>query len=102
MHLKLQKQFIRTEALIAATFFKETFAEQKNSRECSSSCKKETLKETFLTGGVVASSANLRRLVEEGAVTNITTNNTVTIEDLHSAPKEGVYKIGKKEFRKID
>ena len=90
------------EATAAATFFSETFSEQKIPDQVVSIPKKETLKETLIVEGVVSSSSALRRLVEDGAITNITTGKVVTLEDLHGAPLSGVYKIGKKEFRKID
>lgn len=54
----------------------------------------------FLTNEIVSSKTEFRRLVDEGAITNLDTNEKVTS---HTAiAQNGVYRIGKKRFCKIE
>lgn len=57
------------------------------------------LVETFLLKKIVSSKGEFRRLVEEGAITNLDTDKKVSS---HSEKvSDGVYRIGKKRFCKI-
>lgn len=53
----------------------------------------------LLQAKIISSKGEFRRLVEEGAVTNMETNEK--IKDYNFVSKKGVYKIGKKRFIKI-
>jgi tyrosyl-tRNA synthetase len=58
------------------------------------------LVDAFLEKGIVSSKSDFRRLVDEHAVTNLDTDEKVAT---HTASAEnGVYKIGKKRFAKIE
>jgi tyrosyl-tRNA synthetase len=57
------------------------------------------LVDIFLQNKIVASKGEHRRLVEEGAVSNISLD--IKISDPNDIVKEGVYRIGKKRFCKI-
>ena len=60
----------------------------------------ETLMRSSVFGGIVNSNSEFRRLVEEGAVTNLETDTKVT--DTNLVPEIGQkFKIGKKRFVKI-
>ncbi|ETB64097.1 TPA: tyrosine--tRNA ligase [Candidatus Nomurabacteria bacterium] len=48
---------------------------------------------------IVSSKSDFKRLVDEGAITNMTTNKKITSYD--EVVKNGIYKIGKKRFIKI-
>lgn len=64
------------------------------------SVEKDTeLSQVFQEQGIVESKSDFRRLVEEGAIHNLTNEEKIT--DLKSLAEEGVYKIGKKRFIKI-
>ncbi|MEJ0001726.1 MAG: hypothetical protein WDN09_00860 [bacterium] len=59
-----------------------------------------TLMEILTAGGVVSSKGDFRRLVEEGAITNLDTDEKVT--DVQYKPEKGMkFKIGKRRFVKI-
>jgi tyrosyl-tRNA synthetase len=59
-----------------------------------------SLVDVFLSHKIISSKSEFRRLVEEGAVTNMDTNEKVlTPNDII---KGGVYRIGKKRFCKIE
>jgi len=55
--------------------------------------------DVFTSSKIVSSKADFRRLVEEGAVTNMDTDEKVS--SYNDKVKDGVYKIGKKRFCKI-
>lgn len=58
------------------------------------------LVDIFLEKGIVASKSDFRRLIGENAVTNMDKNMKITAYDQKVI--EGVYRIGKKRFLKID
>lgn len=58
-----------------------------------------TLADTLVAKGIVESKSEWRRLVEQGAVTNLTTNTKIEDPALIASP--AVYKIGKHRFIKI-
>jgi tyrosyl-tRNA synthetase len=57
------------------------------------------LVDIFLKNKIVSSKSDFRRLVEENAITNLDTNEKVSITT--ETAKDGVYRIGKKRFCKI-
>lgn len=57
------------------------------------------LVDVLLKEKIIASKGEFRRLVEEGAVSNISLD--IKVSDIHEKAKEGVYRIGKKRFCKI-
>lgn len=59
----------------------------------------ELLMDIFVKENIVSSKGDYRRLVEEGAITNLSTDTKV--EDTKCIANEGVYRIGKKRFCKI-
>lgn len=59
----------------------------------------ELLMDIFVKENIVSSKGDYRRLVEEGAITNLSTDTKV--EDTKGVVSEGVYRIGKKRFCKI-
>jgi len=60
----------------------------------------EKMSDVFVRAGIVASKSEWRRLVDEGAVTNLDSNTT--IKDFYLEVSEsGTYKIGKRRFIKI-
>ncbi|MDQ5971369.1 MAG: tyrosyl-tRNA synthetase [Patescibacteria group bacterium] len=59
----------------------------------------ELLMDIFVKENIVSSKGDYRRLVEEGAITNLSTDTKV--EDTKGIANEGVYRIGKKRFCKI-
>lgn len=61
--------------------------------------KGELLIDVLLNNKLVSSKSDFRRLVEEGAITNLDTNEKVATHT--EKVKEGVYRIGKKRFCKI-
>jgi tyrosyl-tRNA synthetase len=60
---------------------------------------KELLIDIFLDKKIVSSKSDFRRLVDEGAITNMDTKNKVSSHG--EIVQEGVYRIGKKRFCKI-
>jgi len=59
-----------------------------------------SLMEMLMKAKVVASNTEFRRLVSEGAITNLDTDEKVT--DTNFVPKKGSkFRIGKKRFVKI-
>jgi tyrosyl-tRNA synthetase len=58
------------------------------------------LVDAFLEKGIVSSKSDFRRLVDEHAVTNLDTDEKVVTHTAHA--ENGVYKIGKKRFAKIE
>ncbi len=61
----------------------------------------DLLKEVLVQEGLVASKSEFTRLVEQGAITEM--NKNVKISDMNFAVTQtGVYKIGKKNFLKIE
>ncbi|MCX6754179.1 MAG: tyrosine--tRNA ligase, partial [Candidatus Nomurabacteria bacterium] len=61
--------------------------------------KNELLVDVFIKNGIVTSKSEFRRLVENGAVTNMENNKKATTTG--EVVGSGVYKIGKKRFCKI-
>ena len=61
----------------------------------------DSLMDVFKNEGIVESNGEFRRLVEEGAIT-LMTNNNQKISDSSVKAEQGVYKIGKKRFVKIN
>ncbi len=59
----------------------------------------EKLIDVFVSHKVVSSKSDFRRLVDEGAVSNLSTDEKVT--DPNSLVSNGTYRIGKKRFCKI-
>ena len=60
----------------------------------------KTLMETLVWAGVLSSNGDFRRLVEEGAITNLEDNKKIT--DVKLIPRKGTrFKVGKKKFVKI-
>ena len=57
------------------------------------------LAKIFIANEIVSSGNEFRRLVNEGAITNLDTNEKVT--NYSAFAENGVYKIGKKRFCKI-
>lgn len=60
----------------------------------------DLLIDLFLSNKIVASKMEFRRLVESGAITNLT--NDEKILSANDVAKNGVYRIGKKRFCKIN
>jgi len=58
-----------------------------------------SLIEVFVNQKIVSSKSDFRRLVDEGAITNLSLDKK--FEDYNEKVKDGVYKIGKKRFIKI-
>lgn len=62
---------------------------------------KESLMDILVKGQVVSSKTEFRRLIEEGAITNL--DNQVKVVDVNFSPEKGEkFKIGKKRFIKIN
>ncbi len=61
--------------------------------------KNTKLIDVFSLNKIVSSKSDFRRLIEEGAITNMTVNKKISLSD--EIAEEGVYKIGKKRFIKI-
>lgn len=61
----------------------------------------DSLMDVFKNEGIVESNGEFRRLVEEGAITWMTNSNQ-KISDSSVKAEQGVYKIGKKRFVKIN
>lgn len=59
-----------------------------------------TLAETLVKNRIVESNSEVRRLVGQGAITHLDSGEKVT--DGGKAPREGVYKIGKHRFLKVE
>jgi len=60
---------------------------------------KELFSEVLLKNKLVASKTEFRRLVDEGAITNLETSKK--IKEYNVIAKNGIYRIGKKRFCKI-
>ncbi len=61
--------------------------------------KDESLCDLLLRMKIVSSKGDFRRLIDEGAITNL--NTEVKVVNYKASPKEAVYRIGKKRFIKI-
>jgi tyrosyl-tRNA synthetase len=61
--------------------------------------KEDNLIDIFVDNKIVSSKSDFRRLVDEGAITNLDLDEKVTSPN--ECAKEGVYRIGKKRFIKI-
>ena len=85
----------------AEDYFVSTFQNKEipNEMESVGFTEGESLAETFLRAGVISSKSEFARLVEEGAVTNLTTEEK--IQNKQIAATVGKYKIGKKRFLEI-
>lgn len=79
------------------TFSKKEIPENTPTTEVSS---EELLIDIFLNNDIVSSKTEFRRLVKAQAVTNLSTKEK--IQDNNIKAKEGVYRIGKKRFLKIN
>ncbi len=80
------------------TFQKKEIPEEMT--ELKSNKEKETLMDLLVQGKVVSSKGDFRRLVGEGAVTNLGTDEKIT--DVNFIPEnESKFRIGKKRFVKI-
>ena len=55
--------------------------------------------DVMISGKIVSSKSDFRRLIEGGAITRLEDNTK--IEDFNQKSKEGVYRVGKKRFVKI-
>jgi tyrosyl-tRNA synthetase len=64
-------------------------------------CDGKTFQEIAIVAGVVPSNSELRRLAEAGAITNMNSKKTLSVEEIKKVPEKGTYKIGKNRFIKI-
>ncbi len=80
--------------------FDATFSEGKPQEFVSISLSGRETAEVLIEKGVVASKTELRRLIGEGAVTNLVTNTKAGEDFLKSAPA-GKYRLGKHRFTEI-
>ena len=62
--------------------------------------KNDLLIDLFLANEIVSSKTEFRRLVENGAITNLTSNQKLVSPN--EKVQDGVYRIGKKRFCKIE
>ena len=60
---------------------------------------KITLRDALVHNKIISSNNDFRRLITEGAVTNLNTNKKIT--NIHETVEGAVYRIGKKRFCKI-
>lgn len=89
-----------------ATFAQESFTATFSKKEIPDNIESvvvgadELLIDVFIKEKLVTSKSDFRRLVEEGAITNLTTDHKIT--DSNAKVGSGVYRIGKKRFIKIE
>ncbi len=61
----------------------------------------ELLTEVIVRAGIVASKSELRRLLEAGAIEDLTTNGQVVTDFNHTVVHDTTFRIGKKRFLKL-
>lgn len=85
----------------AQEFWENTFQKNEIPKDVSSVEVKEgaLLVDIFLSNKIISSKNDFRRLVDEGAITNLDTKEKVTSYD--ASANTGVYRVGKKRFLKI-
>ena len=88
------------EATKAHEGFDATFSEGKPEEFTKISFQEDMLADQLVLKGLVSSKSELRRLVDEGAVTNLDTGEKVKEEFLKTTPP-GKYRIGKHRFVEI-
>jgi len=106
MKIKLAKEVVTTffgekKATEAGEVWENTFSKKEIPTEVETLSVKEgtAIVDILLNNKIVSSKSEFRRLVEEGAVTNMDTNEKVITQN--EIVKSGVYRIGKKRFCKI-
>ncbi|MEI6022305.1 MAG: tyrosine--tRNA ligase [bacterium] len=58
----------------------------------------KTLEEILIENNLLTSKGEVRRMLESGAIKNLSTDTVLKNEDAKSIPGQGVYKIGKAKF----
>ncbi|NBD74015.1 tyrosine--tRNA ligase [Patescibacteria group bacterium] len=83
----------------AEALFRETFSEGAIPDAVPEVPARETLQETLVEAGIIASNAEYRRLIDGGAVTHLEAGERVT--ERGAIARAGTYRIGKKRFVRI-
>lgn len=86
-------------AQVAQDFFIQTFQK----KEAPTDAQKifianKTLEDILIENSILASKSEVRRLLEGGAIKNLTTDRVLLVDDAKKTPEAGVYKIGKAKF----
>lgn len=89
-------------AFIAKENWEKTFSKKEIPEDVEEivSTKDSLLSEVLISNKIVSSKSDFRRLVEGGAITRLEDNSKV--ENTNQITEEGVYRIGKKRFVKIN
>jgi tyrosyl-tRNA synthetase len=87
----------RAQSAFVATFQKKESADD----AIEITANERTLETVLIEEGIVPSKSELRRLTAGGAIMNFDTKEKITEEDLKTATKRAIYKIGKSRFIKI-
>lgn len=89
------------EAILAQENWERTFSKKEIPNDVPEikTNKKEFFVELLLKNKIVSSKTEFRRLIDEGAITKLETNEK--IKDYNQIAEEGTYRIGKKRFCKI-
>lgn len=79
--------------------FEQTFAKGGVPDDVETITAKESILETLVAGGVVSSKSEVRRLVQQGAITYM--DSGAKVADINEPANTGVYKVGKHRFVKV-
>ncbi len=83
----------------AQDFFVQTFQKKEAPTDAEKiSINGRTLEDLFLENSILASKGEVRRMLEGGAIKNLTTDTVLLVPDAKNTPEAGVYKIGKAKF----
>lgn len=104
--MKLAREIVSTfcgpkQAELAEEKWEKTFSKKETPEDVEEiKTQKDTLLvDVMISGKIVSSKSDFRRLIEGGAITRLEDNTK--IEDFNQKSKEGVYRVGKKRFVKI-
>jgi tyrosyl-tRNA synthetase len=83
----------------AQDFFVQTFQKKEIPTDAEKiSISGKTLEDILTENNLLASKGEVRRLLEGGAIKNLTADIVLLVEDAKKSPEAGVYKIGKAKF----
>ena len=83
----------------AQDFFVQTFQKKETPTDAEKiSIDGKTLEDILIENSILTSKGEVRRMLEGGAIKNLTTDTVLAAEDAKKSPEAGVYKIGKAKF----
>lgn len=83
----------------AQDFFVQTFQKKETPTDAEKiSIDGKTLEDILIENNLLASKGEVRRMLEGGAIKNLTTDTVLAVPDAKNSPEAGVYKIGKAKF----